>query len=58
MIVADHGRGFSPIEPMPSGSPSTGIGLPGIGQRLTVVPGAPDADKGLSKRCTHIWRPL
>ena len=51
MIVEDNGRGFSPIAPMPSGSPSKRPGL--------LVSGTLEVEKALGQGCTlHIRRPL
>jgi hypothetical protein len=40
MIVEDNGPGFCLIKPMPSGCPSNRLGLPGMRERWTLVPGA------------------
>ena len=52
MIVEDTGPGFSPIEPMPSESPSKRLGLLGISERPTLVWGTLEVELALGQGCT------
>ncbi len=52
MIVEDNGRGFSPMEPMPSDSSSKRLGLVGIRKCLAFVPGTLEVESSLGDGCT------
>ena len=59
MIVEDNGRGFSPIEPTPSDSPSRRLGLLGIRERLSLVSGTLEVESAPGQGCTlYIRVPL
>ncbi len=59
MIVADNGRDFFPIEPMPSGSPSKRFGLLGIRERIRPFSDTLAVGPALSQGCAlHMGVPL